>query len=361
MKKIIKNKVINIVLLLTTIITFFIILEVILRYTALIDTNQFNENNLYWEMNKIYFSLDNNQRKTIGLKNLNKVDINNTIIYIHPDFKEQTCKKLKGDHFRIIIIGDSIIEGAGASKPENRISNQLYLKLNNISTYTKYELLKNVTDDFRYGYNLHNKYETLNFAIGGYNIVQTSGLFNEQVIPCNPDLVIFGVYQNDFETGNWQILRGLYIKEILKKIPLKKYLFKSKTVHFLIQSIISITEKINPEISPYYDKNKYNPSQQIDDVMHFIIKGVREREIPFYIIEFPRFDENDSKMNTFLINLVKSEKIDYLNIKEEINNRKIAYISIDANDGSHSHYNDYGQQIIADIIYEDILKKGLVK
>ena len=134
--------------------------------------------NLWVEPNRIFYLNDSNRSylDKIGSVDFKNVDFHK--LYYHPNFKEDfNCTHVRKDNsiFKIIFIGDSMTYGLGI--PRNKIFSYLLSeKLNKNSRYN---------------------YEIYNFGVKGYNIPDVNFLFKDQVIDCEPKLVIYSFNENN--------------------------------------------------------------------------------------------------------------------------------------------------------------------
>ncbi len=158
----------------------------------------------------------------------------------HLGFREKRFSNKKNKNsFRILIFGDSLTFGVGIDN-EHRYSNLL-------------------EEMFRINYPQHNV-EVLNFGVPGYSLDQEHELIKAilKIVEC--DLVILGVFWNDFQITTQKILtdytrlkhgeppQPFYQKINGKNVPI----FESKTRNF--NSIKNNFNKIPKLTKPWYKK-----------------------------------------------------------------------------------------------------------
>ena len=134
--------------------------------------------NLWVEPNSVFY-LNNSNR--IYLDEIGSVDFKNIDfhkLYYHLNYKDLfNCSNIEKDNstFRIAFIGDSYTYGQ-------------YVPKNKTFTYLLSKKL-----------NKRNKinYKIYNFGVPGYNLADMNFLLEDQVIDCEPNLVIYSFFQND--------------------------------------------------------------------------------------------------------------------------------------------------------------------
>ncbi|MDP8219390.1 MAG: hypothetical protein P9M03_11770 [Candidatus Theseobacter exili] len=184
---------------------------------------------------------------------------------------------------RIIGIGDSDMFGWGVEQFEN------YLAV----------LEKNLAD--KQG---KNTYEVLNFAVPGYNTQQEIELLKSKGLSYQPDIVILGWCENDFNAPFFVYRKKEYRQ--LKKSYLYSYLFyrKGTVIQPEIMKVSELdSEFINPEIIDYT-----GPEGVKKSLLKLKQLG---KEYRFKIIVF-------GAMKPVIIAICKAVNLDYYNILEEI-------------------------------------------
>jgi lysophospholipase L1-like esterase len=198
------------------------------------------------------------------------------------DSLEYSIKK-NPSTIRIIGIGDSGMFGWGVEQFEN------YLAV----------LEKNLTDK-------HGKdtYEVLNFAVPGYNTQQEIELLKSKGLSYQPDIVILGWCENDFNAPFFVYRKKEYRQ--LKKSYLYSYLFyrKGKVIQPEIMKVSELdSEFINPEIIEYTG---------LEGVKKSLLKLKQlGEEFKFKIVVF-------GAMKPDILAICKEVNLDYYNILEKI-------------------------------------------
>lgn len=249
--------------------------------------------------------------------------------------EENNISKIKpGNKKRVLLIGDSVVEGHG---------------VNDAETFSS--IMENIDDDI----------QVLNAAVGGYNTFQEKEYLITEGIQFNPDIVILGFCFNDISSG-YEILSNFHTGEIMKfqngffpsilgevyKEPIKEYKNFNEWVYFNIFSykILSdgfysakikfdLTELKEPKSRDYGGLSRLQAmsniqsvefnwfSKQIIDINNFSI----DHGFNFLVLIFPLrsqvyFDEDEryrpiaqEKMKVFF----KNKNIKYLDAMEVIN------------------------------------------
>lgn len=327
--------------MLFTLLLLFGLMEIILRYTPKpVDYLA----NVSYTRDMPYSNLQND-------KNLEaKVKIDKGVVVFHPDFKKYLDTRKKENTFRIVVIGDSYTFGIGVERNE---------------TYT-YFLEKKLNQD-------KNKlnYEVLNFGIPGYDLTQINSLFQEQVPYFNPDLVIYGYYINDPETVDYaeknketiKLIYGLKRAPYLLEHPYNNWLLENLAVYkFVNLRLSSIIQRIEPEYEPkIYLLSEKESTNALDQM----IKTCNKNSIPFYILKIPEILEKIK--DPFIDPLITKNNIKHLDLEPKLKEYEPEEIllgnktKVTPYDRTARYFSKEGHQIVAEMIYQDLKKQGIIR
>lgn len=280
-------------------------------------------------------------KKTNDLRYIPNLRIEEGVILFHPEFKKIYNISKKENTFRIAVLGDSVSYANGVEKNET-YSFVLEKKLNEASSNIKFEVL--------------------NFAMPGYDLIQIRMLLEREIFDFNPDLIIYGFFFNDISTQDIIKIKGdrieiIYSEKIIPyliPLPFNKFFLKYFEVYrFLNIKLINILEKFQFK----FDKKYYYLSyEEAYFNLNKIQSLINKRNIPLVIINFPLLNEDFSTID-FLENLNKKEGLDYFNIKEKL----AIYNSKDIElESKTSYYNIKGHQIVGDFIFEYLMEKDFI-
>jgi len=316
---------INILLLLFSILLVLVIFELILNIPYFDDFFDFwvHPNRIFYVNNSNRIYLDK-----IGSVDFNNIDFHN--LYFHPNFKEEhNCTNIEKDNstFRIIFIGDSMTYGQGIPR-ENVFTYLLSEKLN-----------KNNQVD----------YEIFNFGVIRYNLPDLNFLLNDQVIDCEPDLVIYSFFHNDLQGS---ALSASFF------IPYFKYRYSTNKFHHL-KSYYYISQKVINRFTNLFDVNK-----DLNNTKHLrgIVRLSARENISLLIINIPNNDEGFSSYNFTKVfyEKYKNKGINYLDLRNKFIERDLDYKKISISN-SDTHYSFQGHRVVAEILYDYLIKFDILK
>lgn len=272
----------------------------------------------------------------------------------HNDFSLQYCQNNKGDNtFRIIFIGDSVTEGQEIDT---------VLLDENTSFFPEHRFTNLLEKKFRSHDQGAGDVEVLNFAKAGYNLRQINYVFKEEVLKCNPDLVIYGFFQNDISSTdlsmtkeNVTVASTIKVIRYVLEIPFQTYFLKNMVTYRLLnEAMITILRKINidPDVQYYY----FSFEEAYDDL--YEIATLAEMEgIDLFIINFPYIGRY-CDTNDFLERFHQRTEIDYLDICQNLM-KKVSVPKTLVQD--NIHYNKKGHEVVAEILYEEIMSRQLLQ
>jgi len=271
---------------------------------------------------------------------------NKDIVLHHDDFSEKYCQEKKQENvFRIILIGDSVTQGVSMIKGNRteddwRYGARLYQKLNSHENLTKH-------------------YEVLNFAMGGYNLKQINYVFQNEALKCDPDLVIYGFFQNDINSDNLYINKenvtlvySLKVIRYVLNLPFNKFFLKNLVSYRVLnEAMINILRGLGFEPKISYLNLWYEDSfEQLNQ----IVKKAEKEDINLRIINFPYINKYYDTYG-FVESFSQETGTPFLNIKEQFT------IKVD-DPGSITpdmiHYNRKGHIIVADIVFQELLENS---
>lgn len=348
-RKKIKSALSKLFLLFLSILLFFVITELVLHLPLFNDYFDRVSHNMYYikNNNTIFFT----NQTMVDFDNITYIyliGIPNSVLFSCGNTNYKTCNmkicetpKIKEDNsnFRIVFIGDSVthaIYAGEVNNPKKIFTNLLSKKLKNKST-------RNIN------------FEIFNFALAGLDFDEIAHTYN-YAIKCNPDLVIYGYFQNDDLLPN-----------SIRLLPYLKFRYSNKFYH---RSRLSLVIKENffnsiglflsrcqysyPKVCPFNNFNHKKGDNILDNMIN------RNNNTKFYIINFPFIKEgypSDNFVNTYC----KKKGLLCLDIRIRFLERGLDPINLRASPEDTDHYGYYGQEVIADIIYEDLISKNLIR
>lgn len=282
----------------------------------------------------VYITLDNGRKIPANVFNEEKIDFS-------------------GDAYKIVAIGDSLTEG-------------IYLTPNETYTHILEALMNNAVD---------KKFEILNFGQAVYNSVSESILLKEIIIGKNPDMVILQFFLNDFGMtsidleGSKRFIvepdeRFIVIDNViipqLPFIPLKAnkvLLERSKFLRFVSQRMYNIKRNLLGQGECSKDSKKCN-----SDAIRDMAKILKKDDILFVIINIPSANKPKSYCSkaqyvyTELKKLAFEENVYYIDLCDYMQEYDNTDFLIDET----MHYNKRGNEKIASIIFENLIKSNII-
>lgn len=339
-RKKIKRVLSKLFLLFLSILIFFVIIELILHLPLFSSYFDRDIKDLYYmEDDKMVFF---RTQKGIDIKNITNAYLL-SLMYTCGNTNYKNCNiricedekvKEKNNTFRIVFLGDSVTHAmffGDVTNPKKIFTSIINEKLGNISS---------------------KKFEVFNFGFGGYNIEDMIHLHNF-ASKCNPDLVVYNYYQNDGVSPTDTKLRLSYLKFRYSD----KWYHKNRASLFIVENFNFIFFRLKVQ---HVDKI---PFKQLDDKtaedsLDLILS--KNDKSNFYIINFP-FIKKNFPSNNFIERYSKKRGIDYLDIRKKFLEKGLDPLTLRASKDDIAHYNYRGHEIIADLIYEDFINKGLIK
>jgi len=262
---------------------------------------------------------------TCGNTNLKNCNIR---ICENPEVKDH-------DNFRVVFIGDSVTYAMnpGVDNPDKIFSSILSRVLKNKTT-------SNI------------EFEVFNYGVPGSNLNDLAFFYNF-ASKCNPDLVIYGYFQGD---------RSYYSHYTIIALPYLKFKYsdrwyhKSRALLFLQENfwtIIDICQFGYPHECPINSLNYEESGKILDNIRNL------NNNTKFYILNFPLIKEGFPS-DDFVEIYSKRKGIPYLDIRKEFLKRNLDPLILRAQPNDKAHYGYYGQELIANLIYKDIVKYRLI-
>lgn len=283
---------------------------------------------------------------------------------------------------RIIMIGDSYII-AKEVPVEKRASEKLESKLNNFS--------KNAN------------FEVINMGYGGFGPTSETILLEKEGSKYNPDIVIFAIFVgNDVSKIDFGIA-GSVPKELFEKHSslenvelkvtgtqkLKHFAFRNYftlTYFRLLKKRVESLDTQNALTDAYYSDitNVLNKQwsgdtnekfAKLDAIIRHLDRYSKENKIKLLVVLLPmreqvdrrKFDEflnktrisksdlDTTKIQKMLLNITQKNNIAVLDLLPEFSKRNINNTFFFEIDG---HWNEKGHELVADLIYKELLKNG---
>jgi lysophospholipase L1-like esterase len=267
-------------------------------------------------------------------------------------FRDVEHSVAKGKNvIRILLLGDSYTAGQGIIDINNVFAKIIENKLNHSGS--------------------SHIYETINLGIGGYNTNQELNLLKDKGLKNSPDIIIVGYVLDDVDAGGVKLKQGLINKFLHKKLS-RWLLSDSYFFYFLLSRLNKIEFKvleknIIKQFNNYYDSH-LNPSlkKHCEDIKE-LIKLCEDRHMKLMFVIHPYYGVIDRK-DYPLRNIHKwvnqeiiknnGKVIDILNYKQRFAGKGDEFI---VNPFLDIHPNELAHQIIADIIYENLIEFGYIK
>lgn len=242
--------------------------------------------------------------------------------------------------YKIIVLGDSITFGVDVDA-ENTYPALLEKFLNE-----KHDL----------------EYEVYNAGVGGYNLHQEVESFKDKLLIYQPDLVIVGFFQNDFDPI---YLNFIYNRNIfIKKMPFFKYVDKTvlkrlKFVQFIDESFYNMMEKFfYKKVYRIYEDNIMTSANELNKRYFFELENLsKEYGFEILIVEFPYLDYDqfrNSHEHRFIEKIKTTDSFNIIEMdtifKQEVPNLQ----SLRFTNSDIVHFGEQGHEITAEAIYNFI-------
>ena len=317
-----KDKIKNIILLVSSVVIFLIIFELALHLPLNINREYFD----FWMFPDRIFYLDGEGNRVyfddVKEVDLGKIDIKTIHHHLNSSYY---CGKNK-EYKRIVFLVDSVTMGDDVENNKMIFTSILEEKLNKDET---------------------NKIEVINYAISGYNLLDQNILLKTDALKCKPDLIIYPYYQNDLY---WVTYFSPFFIPYLKSRYSKNLIHNFRTYYFFADKLTKL------RFNTLKNRLSYKNAKTILDEMLNISK---ENNITFYIINFPDIKDGYPSDNS-IEKYGKERGIYYLDIRKNFLEKNIDPLTLRASPDDYAHYNYYGHRTIADILYKDLLEKSLI-
>jgi len=281
----------------------------------------------------------------------------------------------KKNSYRIVMVGDSFVE-----------AKQVELK----DTVPKILETK-----------LEDGYEVINFGFSGFGFLPEAVLIEEEVMKYDPDLIIlnyfvgndltkidFGAY-NIFPDEFWTEKHDDLKEEVYftdNYLKLKNFLRRNSMTYYLVRSIVRSQENNDEEtvvgIRSIFDKEyDENMNKKLDTtklIFKFLKELTSENDVDFVVVVVPTKEQVDldifnnilkenkksieyyelDKMQRIMKDIFDSLDIEYIDLLPELremNEDNDFYWEIDI------HFNKKGYEVVANLIYDELVNKKLIK
>jgi len=232
------------------------------------------------------------------------------------------------DIYRIAFIGQSVASAMYAGEVVNP---------NKIFTSIIQDRLKKLSKN-----NL--QFEVFNFGTGGANLDDIAYYF-KYISKCKPDLIVYLFAQNDLS------YRGAFHVE-----PYAKYKYSNKWYH-RTRSFYFLNSIIHDFLMPlrFFDPISYRTAEKLINQIRYYNNNSK-----FFIINLPYFVEGYKYDDRFIKPYSIKYNISYLDLREVFIQKDIDYMELRAEPSDYAHFGYKGNKIVADIIYEQLLKNNLL-
>ena len=231
--------------------------------------------------------------------------------------------------YRIAFIGDSVTNAMWVGEVVNP---------NKIFTSIIQNRLKNLSKD-----NL--QFEIFNFGTGGANLEDIAYYF-KYISKCKPDLIIYLFAQNDL-SYRW----SFHVEPYAKYKYSDKWYHRTRSFYFLnswFHEFLIIHKTFNP-IS-------YKTAEELVNQIRYYGNNSE-----FYIINLPYFVKGYKSDEKFVKSYSKKYDLSYLYLKDVFIQKKINPFELRAEPSDYVHFGYKGNEIIADVIYEQLFKNNLIQ
>ncbi|MCK5236729.1 MAG: SGNH/GDSL hydrolase family protein [Deltaproteobacteria bacterium] len=198
------------------------------------------------------------------------------------------------DTFRLAVLGRSFSMGFGVDDDE------VYSR--------RLELLLN---DYR-----SEKYQVLNFAVGGYNLNQSSLSYEKHVRQFDPDMIILPIYPGEIESMlpikynrppvfSWLNFRRAYLRAFFTYEMYRKWYKKNINV-------------VTPRGVYKAPKKKRRPTVNAEEVLFEFLERRRAEGVPVVIVVLPKIEKVYDKQKVLKIKEVSDtrEGVHFINVYE---------------------------------------------
>jgi len=335
------KKLIKIFLLISIIVSFFIILELlsgILIRTVFIVQSDISGVSVKSKIPGLYFT--------------GKPDFYHNSDFFHNtkglrDFEYSLEKPL--NTFRILLLGDSVAYGVGVT------INKTYAKVLE-------KMLNN---------NSIIRFEVLNGGVGGYNTYQEYLWLEHIGSIYNPDMIIVGYLFNDIIVTNMiekkslsetKSIYSVHVEgnpfPVVVPLPRKINDFmmeKFKSYKYFNMLSYSLLTKLNREFDFYnYNDGRELTKQAVDKLKSYVI----ENNQSLLFVNFPILDYSRDPQEILALDILKEKQVEYLDLFSSFQSDDIRKLRIERNDVTHP--NGLGHAIAANEIYNYLLNNCLI-
>ncbi|MFH0984526.1 MAG: SGNH/GDSL hydrolase family protein [Candidatus Omnitrophota bacterium] len=267
---------------------------------------------------------------------------------------------------RIAMLGDSITKGEGVPKKK-----------------TFSDKLEDILNRRERDRGSPQRYEVMNFGVGGYNLEAEVEVLKEKVLPYHPDIVILNMYWNDNE-----IIPGIYQLFVSNRYKLtekqqislareyvsrrnsftrwleRNVLYRSKLYLFIVTRLASFQTTVN------LLKGGNIPNQFSDHTnMENIYRGFRKISqlkdqygFGFLICIHPDLLYIESQNNYIFADIAQSFNFDCFHMFSHYKGKGISPEALQRADDPEDkcHPNEFGHDLIAEAMLLEIEKHGLI-
>ncbi|MBC8495888.1 SGNH/GDSL hydrolase family protein [archaeon] len=270
-------------------------------------------------------------------------------------FRDYEYTKIKDSNiYRIIMLGDSVVFGYNLENLSQTIPKKLEYKLLNSSNETTYEVL--------------------NMGVYTYNSVQELHFFINKGLKYDPDLLIIGYFLNDpewVESSLYPYLaptkRKIYEQNLLALLPKHCSLEHNMKKSFFGKLILSIFKKNilrfdSPNYFSYITndpcqfglvEHSFNSFKQLSDTYGFNV----------LVVIFPYFTESSSELAELQIIHYKITNLSLNNnfyVLDLYNLSKENYYGEITINRDRTHYNNFGTEVVSNIMLEYLQKNNIL-
>jgi len=316
----------NLILLMIVIVFSFLVLEFCLRVYIgqKYALNEFQSSDMeLYEKSRILNLLESNK----NFEHYKSITILNTAGFRGDEFE------IAKNRARIIAIGDSFTFGWGINNTDNTWPKLLESKLND-----------------KFG----NSIEVLNFGVSGANILEIYWILKYRALKYSPDMIIYAYHYSDPEFFQQNLdpkyciglsNAGLYSIDFLK-IYISNILYRADLTH-------SSPERFYPLIN----SNKYHGMNCVKNVLNKFDEISKTENIPvlMFIINPIENEIYAKTLNEMLEgSTVKFDKDFQKKFNEK---KKLANVSnvMLAEEINQAHYNEFGNMLVSEVIYDSIM------